>query len=192
MKRAFGMKQMLIWGITILMVATLCACGGQEAQPEKAEAPQASAAKLNKKYTKVLCYAFESTPQIAKDYPNAVNTMQHSTITALQMKNQFSDVGMLKRNQKTSGNTLLVKAKVTDLRIVSSAARMWGGVFAGSSGIELNLELIDGGTKQVVRNEVLNSHNNAWAASYAYGSSDRSLPDDMGKIMANYISAIMP
>ncbi len=192
MRRAFGMKHMLCWAITVAMIAMLSACGGQEAQPEQTEAPQASEAKLSKKYADILCYSFETTPQIAKDYPNAVDTMQHSMMTALQMKNQFNKVAVLKMNQKTSGNSLLVKAKVNDLRIVSSAARMWGGVFAGSSGIEINLQLIDGGTNKVVREEVLNSHNNAWAASYAYGSSDRSLPDDMGKIMANYISAIMP
>ena len=191
MKRAFGMKQMLIWGITILMVAMLSACGGQEAQPEE-EAPQASAAKLSKKYTDILCYAFEATPQIAKDYPNAVETMQHSMITALEMKNLFDRVGMVKRNQKIRKDTLLVKAKVTDLRIVSGMARMWGGVFAGSSGIELTMQLIDGTTGKEVRKEVLNSSVNAWGATYSSGSSDRSLPDDMGKIMANYLTAIMP
>lgn len=192
MKRAFGMKQVLIWGITVLMVATLSACGGQEAQPEQAEAPQASAAKLNKKYTDIFCYAFEATPQIAKDYPNAVETMQKSMIDSLEMKNQYDRVGMLKRNQKLRKDTLLVKAKVTDLRIVSGAARMWGGVFAGSSGIELTMQLIDGTTGKEIRKEVLNSSVNAWGATYSSGSSDRSLPDDMGKIMANYITAIMP
>ncbi len=191
MKRAFGMKQMLIWGITILMVAMLSACGGQEAQPEE-QTPQASAAKLSKKYTDILCYAFEATPQIAKDYPNAVETMQHSMITALEMKNLFDRVGMVKRNQKIRKDTLLVKAKVTDLRIVSGMARMWGGVFAGSSGIELTMQLIDGTTGKEVRKEVLNSSVNAWGATYSSGSSDRSLPDDMGKIMANYLTAIMP
>jgi hypothetical protein len=186
------MKHMLVWAIALLMVASLYACGGQQAQPDQAEAPQASAAKLTKKYADVLCYAFETTPEIAKDYPDAISTVQHSTITALQMKNRFNKVALLQPNERAKGDTLLVKANVTDLRIVSGAARMWGGVFAGSSYIEVKVQLIDGGTQQVVRDEVLNSHNNAWAASYAYGSSDRSLPDDMGKIMAEYITAIMP
>ena len=183
---------MLVWGGTLLMAATLFACGGQQAQPEKSTAPEVSAAKLTKKYTNVLCYAFKSTPQIAKDYPNAVNDLQHSTINALKAKNRFRTVGLLKLDQKTSGKTLLVKADVTDLRIVSGAARMWGGVFAGSSGIEVKLQLIDGGTKKVIRQETLNSNNNAWAASYTGGSSDQSLPTDMGQILANYITAIMP
>lgn len=191
MSRALGIKKMFIWAITILMVAALTACGGQQAQPEE-EAAQASSAKLDKTYANILCYAFESTPQIAKDYPNAVSTLQASMMTALQMKNQFDTIAMLKKGQSTSGKDLLVKANVNDLRIVSSAARMWGGVFAGSSGIELDLQLIDGATKEVVRQETLNTYNNPWAASYAYGSTDRSLPDDMGKIMANYITAIMP
>jgi len=192
MKRRFGMKQMFVWGTALLMMVSLYACGGQQAQPEEAEAPPPSAAKLSKKYTDVLCYAFETTPEIAKDYPDATSTFQHSLLTALQMKNRYNKVAMLKLNERTKGDTLLVKAKVTDLRIVSGAARMWGGVFAGSSYINVNLQLIDGGTKQVVREELLDSSNNAWAASYAYGSTDRSLPDDMGKIVAEYITAIMP
>jgi hypothetical protein len=192
MRQAFGIRHMLIWGIAFLMVATLYACGGQQSQPEQAAAPEASSAKLPKKYANILSYVFESTPQVAKEYPNAVNTVQQSMTTALQQKNRFKNVGMLKMNQKTKGDTLLVKATVTDLRIVSGAARMWGGVFVGSSGIEVKLTLIDGGTKQQIREEVLNSNNNAWAASYTGGSSDQSLPDDMGKILANYITAIMP
>ena len=192
MKRRFGMKQIFVWGTALLMMVSLYACGGQQAQPEEAEAPPPSAAKLSKKYAHVLCYAFETTPEIAKDYPDATSTFQHSLITALQMKNRFNKVAILKLNERTKGDTLLVKAKVTDLRIVSGAARMWGGVFAGSSYINVNLQLIDGGTIQVVREELLDSSNNAWAASYAYGSTDRSLPDDMGKIVAEYITAIMP
>jgi len=192
MKRSFGMKKMFVWGTALLMMVSLYACGGQQAQPEENEAPPPSAAKLSKKYAGVLCYQFETTPEIAKDYPDATSTLQHSLITALQMKNRFNKVAMLKLNERTKGDTLLVKAKITDLRIVSGAARMWGGVFAGSSYINVDLQLIDGGTKQVVREEPLSSSNNPWAASYAYGSTDRSLPDDMGKIVAEYITAIMP
>jgi hypothetical protein len=52
--------------------------------------------------------------------------------------------------------------------------------------------IIDAVTKKEVRKKELNSSNNAWAAAWVMGSSDRSLPSDMGKIIAEYILSVVP
>ena len=113
-------------------------------------------------------------------------------MTTLQMGNDFKKVstGMAKASHDT--NTLVIKANILEMRIVSSSARMWGGAFAGSSGIEFDLLLIDGATGKIVRQEHMSSWNNAFAASYTGGSSDNALLDDMGKITAQYILDAMP
>lgn len=193
MKSPFGRKTLPLYIGSVLLLIALTACAGRQTQPETAAAQEATAPEvvpLAKSYSKVLFYSFSSTPDIAKDYPSAAADVQHSAMTALSMKNKFKQVGVAKG--KTDARSLLLKVKVTELRIVSSAARIWGGVFAGSSNVNLDVQLIDGATGKTVRQEQLSSANNAWAASYSGGSTDQSLLGDMGKILADYIVAVNP
>ena len=88
--------------------------------------------------------------------------------------------------------TLLVKAKVTDMRIVPTRARIWGGGFAGSSFMEADLTLIDAATDTVVREKKISSANNPWAAAWVGGASDYSLPADMGRVLAEYVHSVIP
>jgi hypothetical protein len=69
---------------------------------------------------------------------------------------------------------------------------MWGGAFAGSSEMILKMKLIDASTGVVVREKELSTSNNLWAASWSGGSSDRSLPIDLGRMVADYLVSIQP
>ncbi|KJS29690.1 MAG: hypothetical protein VR64_19395 [Desulfatitalea sp. BRH_c12] len=193
MKHPVGLRALMFYACMALLAIALNACAGQQANSETDTAEEKAAApvavKLPKSYTKLMCYAFSSTPEIAKDYPAAAGDVQHSMMTALSMKNSFSEIGMAKAG-KADAKALLLKATVTEMRIVSSAARIWGGVFAGSSNVALDLELIDGATGKVVRQEKLSTANNAWGATYSGGSTDHSMLNDMGKIVADYIAAV--
>ena len=182
----------------LLVVFPLVSCVGtqntQTSQPKQVEQTEqaVSVKKLDKKYDTLLFSAFTMQPEFAKDYPEAAKSLQKSMMTALQEEKSFKKVGRAAKDTPIKGNTLLITANVTNMRIVSDSARIWGGGFAGSSGIELDLKLVDAGTKKVVRNEKMSSWNNAWAASWSFGSSDHSLLDDMGKIMAKYVVDSMP
>ena len=133
---------------------------------------------------------FTAKSEIAKDYPQAAKEVQRSMMTSLQLEDRFKKVVTAAERQPATGDTLIIKADITELRIVPVAARMWGGPMAGSSGVELNLQLIDSATQKVVREEKVSSWNNAWGASYS--GSDNTLLDDMGKITAQYIIDSMP
>ena len=177
----------------LLVLFFLVSCGGkQTSQPEQAE--QAPAVeKLSKKYDTLLFSAFTAKAEISKDYPEAASTLQHSAITALETEKQFKKVGTTTQDKSSTGDkTLLIKADITELRIVGGAARFWGGAFAGSSGVELDPQLIDGATNKVIRKEKISSWNSAWAASWTGGTSDASIVNDMGKILAKYIVESMP
>jgi len=186
MNHLYRSRGVIVLFILAVFLGSLYGCSGQQAQPEQAPV---KVSKLDKKYTRILVYPFTTTDQIQKDYPDAASEMMSSMMTALQMKGEFKSVNVAKKGQRTDGNTLILKADITSMRIVSKAARFWGGAFAGSSGVELNLKMIDGGTGKVVREKPLSSSNNAWGAAYTYGSSDSSLPNDMGKIIAGYVEA---
>lgn len=147
---------------------------------------------LAKKYAQVVVFDFDTTPQIKKDYPDAIKECQVNVMTGLQMKNAFKSVAPHRAGQKYPEGTLLVKAMIKDMRLVSTGARIWAGAWAGSSYITMDVQLIDAGSGKEVRKKELNSATNAWAAAWTSGSSDRSLPADMGKVVAEYIMSIMP
>jgi len=56
----------------------------------------------------------------------------------------------------------------------------------------MEVQLIDAASGEVVRNKSLSSVNNPIAAAWSWGSSDRSIPNDMGIILAEYILTVVP
>jgi hypothetical protein len=192
---------------TMLLVLTLClllvfsACGGGKAVKSDTAAPADSTAAastaaskeapLGKKYDRIVFQKFEFDPKIEADYPGAVAECEKSALEATIAKKSFASAEKEATGAKYAG-ALLVKARVTNLRIVSTAARMWGGVFAGSSDMSLQMKLIDASTGAVVREKELSTNNNPWAAAWTFGSSDKSLPADLGTMVAEYLGTIQP
>jgi hypothetical protein len=177
--------------IALLAFAVLVTgCGGKEVKSEATAAPSMDTP-LAKPYRMIVVEEFETTAEITKDYPNAARECQAHTVWSLQEKKFYQAVESGRAAATRRDGTLLVKAKVTDMRIVSGAARIWGGAFAGSSFMEIDLTLIDAATNATVREKKLSSSNNPFAAAWVGGSSDHSLPADMGKIVAEYVHSVI-
>ena len=187
--------------LSLMLLVLMTSCAGKEvksdAQAGSEARSDAKAAKdvdpaLAKPYRAIVVTEYETTAEIAKDYPNAARECQANTVWTLQEKKIYQSVESGKPAAARRDGTLLVKAKVTGMRIVSGAARIWGGAFAGSSFMEVDLTLIDAATNVTVRDKKLSSANNPWAAAWVGGSSDHSLPADMGKMLAEYVHSVMP
>ena len=187
--------------LSLVLLVLMTACAGKEvksdAQAGSEVKPDAKAAKdmdppLAKPYRVIVVAEFETSAEIAKDYPNATQECQANTISALKEKKFYQAVESGKAAMARRDGTLLVKAKVTGMRIVSGHARMWGGAFTGSSFMEVDLTLIDAATNTVVREKKLSSANNPWAAAWVGGASDQSLPADTGKMLAEYVHSVIP
>jgi hypothetical protein len=186
--------------LMLLVLMTSCAGKGGKSEPQAASdaKPDAKAASeqdppLAKPYLVIVVAEFETSAEFAKDYPNEIQECQANTISALKEKNFYQAVESGNAAMTRRDGTLLVKAKVTDMRIVSLHARMLGGaLFAGSSFMEVDLTLIDATTNTVVREKKLSSTNNPWAGFWVPGTSDRRLPEDTGKMLAEYVHSVMP
>jgi hypothetical protein len=187
--------------ISLMLLVLMTACAGKEvksdAQAGSEVTPDAKAAKdmdppLAKPYRVIVVAEFETSAEIAKDYPNATRECQANTISGLKEKKFYQAVESGKAAMARRDGTLQVKAKVTGMRIVSGHARMWGGAFTGSSFMEVDLVLIDAATNTVVREKKLSSANNPWAAAWVGGASDQSLPADTGRMLAEYVHSVMP
>lgn len=197
-KSTFDKAALLV--LAFLLFAFSACRGGSEVKSDSGApadtpaAPAAAASKetpLDKKYDRIIFQKFGSDPQIEADYPGAVAECEKSALEAVIAKKIFASAVAEAAGAKSAG-ALLVKAKVTNLRIVSTGARMWGGAFAGSSEMGLQMKLIDAASGAVVREKELSTNNNPWAASWTGGSSDRSLPTDLGRMIAEYLGSIQP
>ena len=187
--------------ISLMLLVLMTSCAGKEVKSDaqagseaKSDAKAASVQDppLAKPYRVIVVAEFETSAEIAKDYPNATQECQANTISALKEKKFYQAVESGKAPMARRDGTLLVKAKVTGMRIVSGHARMWGGAFTGSSFMEVDLTLIDSATNTVVREKKLSSANNPWAAAWVGGASDQSLPADTGKMLAEYVHSVIP
>jgi hypothetical protein len=187
--------------LSMLLLVVMTSCAGKDVKSEPqaggAAKPDAKAAQepdppLAKPYRTIVVSDFEASAEIAKDYPNTARECQANTVWALQEKKAYQAVESGKAAGPRRDGALLVNAKITDMRIVSGAARIWGGAFAGSSFMEVDVKLVDAATNATVREKKLSSANNPWAAAWVGGSSDQSLPADMGKIVAEYVHSVIP
>jgi hypothetical protein len=178
--------------IVLSLLFLITACGGQQAKPDSQAADQQQEAPLAKKYQNVVVDEFSASPDIKKDYAEALNECQANMVWALENQKSFNSVARGKTGMTYPPQSLLVQADVSDIHIVHGAARFWAGAFAGKSYMNLNLKLKDASTGKVVREKKISSSNNAWAAAWVGGSSDRTLPADMGKIAAGYIGSVIP
>jgi Domain of unknown function (DUF4410) len=178
--------------VVLSLLFLITACGGQQAKTDNKAAAQQPDPPLARKYQNIVVGEFSSTPEIKKDYPEALNECKANLISALLTQKKFKSVAPASKGMKYRPASLLVRTSVSDIHIVHGAARFWAGAFAGSSYMNLNLKLTDAATGKVVREKEISSANNAWAAAWVGGSSDQTLPADMGKIVAGYIGSIMP
>ena len=146
---------------------------------------------LEVKFDNIILRSFESTDQFKKDYPYACENCKASIITQLKGKKNYEKVTD-DVNQNLPGKSVFVDMKVVDMRIAGGQARFWGGAFAGNSYMDVLLELRDADSEEVVHKKVLSTTNSAVAAAWTFGASDRNLPSDLGTLMGEYISRIVP
>jgi hypothetical protein len=84
-------------------------------------------------------------------------------------------------------STVIVKAHITSLRIVSGSARFWGGAFAGGSDMKAQVTLVNASTGATIAEKVVDSSTNAMGAAYSGGQSDRDLPLFIGEAIGQFV-----
>lgn len=194
MNRGISFRIVGLFVAVVFVAAAFSACGGNRAGNVKAEEKEAAEEKitpLEHRYSKLVFQKFTADSQISTDYPTALSECESAAMAAVISKNLFGAVEK-ERDGVKYNNALLVKGSVVNMRIVSGAARFWVGAMAGSSDMSVKLTFTDAVTGKVVREKLLSSANNPWGGAWTFGSSDRSLPADMGRIIGEYIAAITP
>ena len=145
---------------------------------------------LSKTYSKIVLEDFTAKKEITKDYADAVTDCQTNALAVILQKRGFEKVEMATAGKSYDASTLLVSVEITELRIASNAARFWVGAMAGSSYVHAKVKLVNGASGKVEREQLLTTENNAWGAEWTGGATDRSIPKDMGAIIAGYIITV--
>jgi hypothetical protein len=164
--------------------------GGAAAVSTATKAKGVDDTRLEKTYTKVVLAEFTATKEITKDYKDQVLECQNAARYVLTDKKTFEAVAMAAPAQTLDADTLLVQAEITEVRIPSGAARFWVGAMAGNAYMHVKVKLVDGATGKVAREQLITSENNAWGAAWSWGATDRSLPKDVGAMVAGYVSMV--
>ena len=134
---------------------------------------------------------FETTDLIKRDYANELRQFETSMIDHLKLKNVFKNVSK-KADGEYPGKTVNIEGKILDMRIASGSARFWGGALAGTSFMNIYIKLTDASTEEIIHQKILTTQGNPMAAAWTFGSTDRSLPYDMGKVVGEYLFTIIP
>jgi len=194
MNRGDAIRKVALFVAVVFVAAVFSACAGSSAGNVKAEEQGTTEEKITPlahRYSKLVFQGFTADSQITTDYPTAVSECESAAMAAVISKSLFSVVEKRKGEVKYN-DALLVKGSVVEMRLVSGAARFWAGAMAGTSDMRVKLTFTDAASGTVVREKLLSTANNPWGAAWTYGSSDRSLPADMGRIIGEYIAAITP
>jgi hypothetical protein len=174
---------------TLLFLISLISCGSSGGIRSGKTLNQADIP-LEKKYRKIIIQKFIIDPQLEKDYPEAVNACESTTMKELLKNSSIPQIVKVRTSNSREADTLIIRTKITSLRIVSSDAGNKSGVSAGSSEMTVNLKLIDAESGHAVREKNLSTANKADDAS-SDGSSIRFLPYDLGKAVAEYIVTVV-
>ena len=194
------LKQMPCFFI-VAFISIICSCAGQQTTPSvdttgnnlsvatlesvRNEAP------LSQRFDNIVFLSVQATDTVQKHYSEALEQFETAMVSHLRGKNAFDEVDQ-NTDRILQGKTILVETSIYDMRITSSSARFWGGAMAGSSYMSVSVKLVDMATGQTLRSESITSGNNPLGAALTGGSTDKSLPIDMGQIVGEYLYTVVP
>ena len=136
--------------------------------------------RLTKKYMNVLVEEVVCPNDLAEYYPSAAMECRQSMVTRLREQGLFERVVITDSKALRDCPTLIVRIKITNMRIASLGSRIFLGVFSGRSWAQANVQMVDASTGQVEYSQDVDTSNNGWSGTFSLGATDRHLPEYLG------------
>ena len=124
-------------------------------------------------YQKIILQKFEVDQELENTYPGATVTCESTAMNELLQVSSISQIEKARANSVRQRGALIVKTRVTTLRLAGSNAK---------SEMAVNVRLIDSFTGSTVREKDLST------LSSGSGSTDQMLPYNLGIIIAQYVT----
>jgi hypothetical protein len=183
------LKKYVYLTLSLIFLISTISCGGSRSARTSEGSTARKYIPLENSYHKIIIQKFEIDPNLEKDYPEITAACESTAINELLRKSSIPKIVKVNSSASSEPGAIILKTRVSTLRIVSSSGR--GDASTGSSEMAVDLKLIDAASGQIVRENNISTANNAYAASRTGGSSDRSLPYDLGKMIAEYIADVV-
>jgi hypothetical protein len=137
---------------------------------------------LEKSYEKIVIQKFEVDQALEKNYPGVTVTCESTAMNELLKVSSISKIEKARASSVRQRGVLIVKTRVTALRLVGSNA---------GSEMAVNVKLIDSATGKIIREKDLSTLTSTHNSSSNSGRPDQMLPYALGKIIAQYVTAAL-
>ena len=161
---------LLIMLVTIFFVFS---CTGSNSVTSIERTPWKNDMPIVNSYQKIVIQKFEVDQELENTYPGATVTCESTAMNELLQVSSISQIEKARANSVRQRGALIVKTRVTTLRLAGSNAK---------SEMAVNVRLIDSFTGSTVREKDLST------LSSGSGSTDQMLPYNLGIIIAQYVT----
>ena len=141
---------------------------------------------LERSYKKIILQKFEVGKELEKEFPEAIVVCESTTMSELLEKNAAPIIEKTRLSSSKEANALIVKIRITTIKMASSSSRGVSGEFTGRSEMSAEVKLIDAQTRKILRKDNLSTANILSPASRA-AIPERAIPAKLGKMIAEYI-----
>ena len=142
------------FGLLLALAFTVSGCTfsqkdsvGLAAQEKNLRQPQTQT--LSQRYRIIVVEPVAIPVEMSKQYPQTARSCQSSAISALKAKEAFTLVHHTAPKDPASP-VLLVRSKITDMRLTSKISRLWAGSTAASSYMNMDVQLVDADSKKIL------------------------------------------
>ena len=169
-------KQNGIISIILILVTIFLtlSCTGSKSVTTTDETPWKYDMPAINSYQKIVIQKFEVDQELENTYPGLTVTCESAAMNELLQVSSVSQIEKARANSVRQRGALIVKTRVTTLRITGGNTK---------SEMAVNVRLIDSYTGLTVREKDLST------LSSGSGNSDQMLPYNLGKIIAKYVAS---
>ncbi len=188
------------FGLMLALALALSGCALRQedsARPALQEKQQRPSQFLAQNYRIIVVEPVAIPVEMARQYPQVARSCQRNTIAGLKARQMFKLVDHT-APEESAIPVLLVRSKITDMRLTSKTGRLWAGSSAASSYINMDVQLVDADTREVVHENQLSTISAVPAPSPTASpsgpakSGEKDISEAMGALVAEYVVAVMP
>ena len=103
----------------------------------------------------------------------------------VRLGSMVKDWNAMKKSGSAS-RKLIIEPVCSDVKLVGTSARIWGGAFAGSSAVVMKVRFTDAGSGKSIAEPVFYQRANAMGAAWSFGATDRDMLDRIVDLIATY------
>jgi len=135
--------------------------------------------------------ASEITSKKDRKPANEKSAIKIDEMLQSQLKYTFPNLKVIPAGgefSKGGERTLQITPTIEKIHIVSTGARVWGGVMAGGSDVVMHVDFRDSANGEIIANPDFWRGNNAWSGSTSWGGSDNQIRDAVVAQIVSYVN----